>query len=164
MRSIEFVNFTNRLWLDYIWVVFQLLLSMILRIWRNHCIIETSMEDRILWWLEWDIQNSNHLMVCEIDEHYKFRIEYWKFHSNKNNKHTGIFFREGESWHEQRRFALRYLRDFGFGRRFDTFEKEIEIQIKQFIDMVKCGPKYDFEKVCTKVLMIKLRIQTKIRK
>lgn len=59
----------------------------------------------------------------------------------------GIFFREGESWHEQRRFALRHLRDFGFGRRFDKLEKEIEIQIKQFIDIVKNGPKYEHEKV-----------------
>lgn len=61
---------------------------------------------------------------------------------------TGIFFREGESWNEQRRFALRYLRDFGFGRRFDSFEKEIEIQIQQFIDMVRNGPKYEHEQVC----------------
>lgn len=59
----------------------------------------------------------------------------------------GIFFREGESWLEQRRFTLRYLRDFGFGRRFDSFEKEIEIQIAQLIDIVKNGPKYDFENV-----------------
>lgn len=60
---------------------------------------------------------------------------------------VGIFFREGESWNEQRRFALRYLRDFGFGRRFDSFEKEIEIQLKQFIDIVKNGPIYEHEKV-----------------
>lgn len=60
---------------------------------------------------------------------------------------TGIFFTENEVWHEQRRFVLRYLRDFGFGRRFDTLEKEIEIQIAQYIDMVKNGPKYEHEKV-----------------
>lgn len=60
----------------------------------------------------------------------------------------GIFFRDGISWHEQRRFALRNLRDFGFGRRFDSFEKEIEIEISTLIDIVKNGPKYDFEKVC----------------
>jgi hypothetical protein len=28
----------------------------------------------------------------------------------------GLSFNEGESWSEQRRFALRTLRDFGFGK------------------------------------------------
>lgn len=64
----------------------------------------------------------------------------------KMNLH-GIFFVEGDVWHEQRRFALRYLRDFGFGRRYEILEKEIEIQIAQFIDLVKNGPKYPHEDV-----------------
>lgn len=50
-------------------------------------------------------------------------------------------------WHEQRRFILRYLRDFGFGRRFDILEQEIQMQIAQFIDIIKNGPKYDHERV-----------------
>lgn len=62
---------------------------------------------------------------------------------------VGIFFREGESWHEQRRYTLRHLRDFGFGRRFESLEMEIQTQIAQFIDMVKNGPKYEHEKVCS---------------
>lgn len=68
----------------------------------------------------------------------------------KLNLH-GIFFMEGDVWHEQRRFTLRYLRDFGFGRRHEILEKEIEIQIAQFIDSVKNGPKYPHEEVkrCT---------------
>ncbi|XP_055296744.1 probable cytochrome P450 304a1 [Sitodiplosis mosellana] len=57
----------------------------------------------------------------------------------------GIFFTEGDTWHEQRRFTLRYLRDFGFGRRFDSLEKEMEIQISQYIDIIKNGPKYPHE-------------------
>lgn len=64
----------------------------------------------------------------------------------KLNLH-GIFFLEGDVWHEQRRFTLRYLRDFGFGRRYEVLEKEIEIQIAQFIDLVRNGPKYPHEKV-----------------
>lgn len=74
------------------------------------------------------------------------RLKSFCDHAHKK-KISGIFFRDGESWHEQRRFHLRNLRDFGFGRRFDSFEKENEIQIAQLIDIVKNGPKYDHEKV-----------------
>lgn len=67
---------------------------------------------------------------------------------------------DGEVWHEQRRFTLRHLRDSGFGRRFDILEKEIEIQISQFIDLVKNGPKYPHEEVmfqqCVRLNAIKL--------
>lgn len=60
---------------------------------------------------------------------------------------TGIFFTEGDIWHEQRRYILRYLRDFGFGRRFDSLETEIQIQIAQYFDVIKNGPKYPYEHV-----------------
>lgn len=60
---------------------------------------------------------------------------------------TGIFNIEGNAWHEQRRFILRYLRDFGFGRRFESLEKEMEFQIAQHIGIIKNGPKYPHEKV-----------------
>lgn len=60
---------------------------------------------------------------------------------------TGIFFTEGDIWHDQRRFTLRYLRDFGFGRRFDSLEKEIEIQIAEYFDIIKSGPKFSHENV-----------------
>lgn len=69
----------------------------------------------------------------------------------KTDHFAGIFFTENDLWHEQRRFTLRYLRDFGFGRRFETLEMEIQTQITQYIDMVKNGPKYEHEKVCTTV-------------
>lgn len=59
----------------------------------------------------------------------------------------GIFFTEGDSWHEQRRYALRNLRDFGFGRRFDELELEINEEITQFINLLKNGPVYEHEKV-----------------
>lgn len=64
-----------------------------------------------------------------------------------NNKIAGIFFTEGELWHEQRRFTLRYLRDFGFGRRFQSLEIDIQDELNSFIDMVKYGPKYPHEEV-----------------
>ncbi|XP_031625482.1 probable cytochrome P450 304a1 [Contarinia nasturtii] len=58
----------------------------------------------------------------------------------------GIFFTEGPLWHEQRRFALRNLRDFGFGRRQDELELELHDEILNLLDLIKNGPKYDFEK------------------
>lgn len=62
-------------------------------------------------------------------------------------KARGVFFTEGPLWHEQRRYMLRYLRDFGFGRRFDELELEIRDEFKTFIDSIKNGPGYDHEKV-----------------
>lgn len=59
----------------------------------------------------------------------------------------GIFFTDGALWHDQRRFMLRHLRDFGFGRRFDELESEINEELVQFVDFLRNGPKYDFEKV-----------------
>lgn len=59
----------------------------------------------------------------------------------------GIFNTEGPTWHEQRRYTLRYLRDFGFGRRFDELENDINDEITNFIDLLKNGPKYEHEKV-----------------
>ncbi|XP_055317679.1 probable cytochrome P450 304a1, partial [Sitodiplosis mosellana] len=58
----------------------------------------------------------------------------------------GLFFSEGPLWHEQRRFALRILRDFGFGRRQDELESELNDEILNLIDLIKNGPKYSFEK------------------
>lgn len=60
---------------------------------------------------------------------------------------TGIFFTEGKVWHEQRRFFLRHIRDFGFGRRFNDLEIDINCELTHFIDMIKNGPKFDYEKV-----------------
>ena len=57
---------------------------------------------------------------------------------------------DGPAWKEQRRFTLRYLRDFGFGRRFNDLESDINQDLLAFVDMVKNGPKYDFEKVTRK--------------
>lgn len=65
----------------------------------------------------------------------------------------GIFFTEGEMWHEQRRYTLRYMRDFGFGRRFDELEMEIGEEITQFIQVLKNGPVYDHEKVSTTMIL-----------
>lgn len=59
----------------------------------------------------------------------------------------GIFFTEGPYWKEQRRFALRHLRDYGFGRRFADLEIEFNDEILNLIDLIKNGPKYPHENV-----------------
>lgn len=56
-------------------------------------------------------------------------------------------------WHDQRRFMLRHLRDFGFGRRFEDLEIETNEELLHFVDLLKNGPKYDFEKVTNEKLL-----------
>lgn len=59
----------------------------------------------------------------------------------------GIIAIDGEHWQEQRRFFLRNLRDFGFGRRFQDLELQIKDEITSLVNMIKNGPKYLHEKV-----------------
>lgn len=59
----------------------------------------------------------------------------------------GIFFKQGAFWRDQRRFALRHLRDFSFGRRFSDLEIDINDELLELVDMIKHGPKHDFEEV-----------------
>lgn len=58
----------------------------------------------------------------------------------------GIFFTQGPEWKEQRRFILRHLRDYGFGRRFESLEAETNSEIQTLIEMLRYGAKYDHEK------------------
>lgn len=58
----------------------------------------------------------------------------------------GIFFTDGDYWNIQRRFTLRNLRDFGFGRRFEEYEIEVQEEMQSLIAMIKDGPRYEHEK------------------
>ena len=58
----------------------------------------------------------------------------------------GIFFTEGNNWLHQRRFTLRNLRDFGFGRRYQDYEIEVMDEMKSLVNLIKEGPKYEHEK------------------
>ncbi|XP_052740710.1 probable cytochrome P450 304a1 isoform X2 [Bicyclus anynana] len=60
-------------------------------------------------------------------------------------KKLGIFFTDGYFWHVQRRFSLRYMRDYGFGRREESLEAVVANETKEMIDMAKNGPKYPVE-------------------
>nr|UZE89832.1 cytochrome P450 CYP304W1 [Chrysoperla zastrowi sillemi] len=56
-------------------------------------------------------------------------------------KRLGVFFTEGPFWLEQRRFTLRYMRDFGFGRRMERLEYIIEDETKLMIKLIEEGTK-----------------------
>lgn len=58
----------------------------------------------------------------------------------------GIFFIDGAYWNDQRRFTLRNLRDFGFGRRFEDYEIEVRDEMQALVSMIKEGPRYEHEK------------------
>ncbi|XP_078039429.1 putative cytochrome P450 304a1 [Augochlora pura] len=58
----------------------------------------------------------------------------------------GIFFTEGLFWKYQRRFALKNMRDFGFGRRQEKYEADMMEEVIQLIDTLKNGPINDQEK------------------
>ncbi|KAL5293053.1 hypothetical protein ACFFRR_011678 [Megaselia abdita] len=60
-------------------------------------------------------------------------------------KKKGIFFNDGPIWKEQRWFFLRYLRDYGFGRRFECLENVMQEEITDLISLMKEGPKYSHE-------------------
>ena len=47
----------------------------------------------------------------------------------------GLVMSEGELWHQQRRFTLRTLKDFGFGRQ--GMERLIQEETQQFINFIK---------------------------
>ncbi|KAG5669890.1 hypothetical protein PVAND_000181 [Polypedilum vanderplanki] len=64
---------------------------------------------------------------------------------NENFNRNGIFFIDNPYWQDQRRFTLRNLRDFGFGRRFEEYEIEVKNEIENFINLIKEGPKYSHE-------------------
>lgn len=56
-------------------------------------------------------------------------------HLNANDPHfTGFMFVDGEFFREQRRFALRHLRDLGFGR--TSAEEMIQEEIRELIGLI----------------------------
>ncbi|XP_029712602.2 probable cytochrome P450 304a1 [Aedes albopictus] len=58
----------------------------------------------------------------------------------------GIFFTDSESWREQRRFFLKTLHHFGFGRRSPEAEADTQAGLEDVISLLRDGPKYEHEK------------------
>jgi hypothetical protein len=49
---------------------------------------------------------------------------------------TGITFTDDQIWENQRRFSLRHMRDFGFGRRFTELEDIETAEIQDILDLL----------------------------
>ncbi|XP_034936051.1 probable cytochrome P450 304a1 [Chelonus insularis] len=68
------------------------------------------------------------------------------FRARAFGKKLGIFFNDDYEWQEQKRFALRNLRNFGFGRRHGNLEDDLNEEVQILIDTIKYGPINDDEK------------------
>ncbi|RZC31857.1 cytochrome P450 304a1, partial [Asbolus verrucosus] len=62
--------------------------------------------------------------------------------------YSGIFFVDGPFWKEQRRFSLRHMRDYGFGRRSDVMENFVADEVRYLIDFLNNEPKKGNEDIC----------------
>ncbi len=51
---------------------------------------------------------------------------------------TGVLYGNGKTWHEQRRFTLTTLRDFGFGK--ESMEELIEAEAAELVGFYKRFP------------------------
>ncbi|XP_017769406.1 PREDICTED: probable cytochrome P450 304a1 [Nicrophorus vespilloides] len=65
-----------------------------------------------------------------------------------NGKRIGIFFVDGMYWQDQRRFTLRHLRDYGFGRRSENFEQFTIDQIQHMMDLLLSDPRPEDKDIC----------------
>lgn len=63
------------------------------------------------------------------------------------DRNSGLFFNDDTEWLTQRRFALRNMRDFGFGRRHDKMESVVGHEVSVLVDILKTGASNDMEKV-----------------
>ncbi|XP_035714572.1 methyl farnesoate epoxidase [Folsomia candida] len=80
---------------------------------------------------------SDYKMVKEIfsDSAFSGRMNFKDFDFILDGKLHGLVNTEGEHWEELRRFTLRQLRDFGFGK--NTMEESIMLEVNELIDGLK---------------------------
>uniref|UniRef100_A0A182S588 Cytochrome P450 n=1 Tax=Anopheles funestus TaxID=62324 RepID=A0A182S588_ANOFN len=63
----------------------------------------------------------------------------------------GIFFTDGDSWREQRKFFLKTLHEYGFGRRCDAVEQDLQTGLLELIALLKDGPQHEHERTVVDV-------------
>ncbi|XP_021953079.2 methyl farnesoate epoxidase [Folsomia candida] len=75
-------------------------------------------------------------MVKEMfsDSSFSGRMDFTPFDLIQDGKLHGILNTDGEHWEELRRFTLRQLRDFGFGK--GTMEDSIMLEVNELIDLL----------------------------
>uniref|UniRef100_A0A1Q3FHH1 Putative cytochrome p450 n=1 Tax=Culex tarsalis TaxID=7177 RepID=A0A1Q3FHH1_CULTA len=58
----------------------------------------------------------------------------------------GFFFTDGDSWRDQRKFFLKTLHQFGFGRRSPEAEADIQSGLEELISLLRDGPAFEHER------------------
>jgi hypothetical protein len=58
---------------------------------------------------------------------------------------------DGENWEQLRRFTLRQLRDFGFGKH--SMEETIMVEVNEFLDILKAQGEKPLDKIKEKMLL-----------
>ncbi|XP_024947074.1 probable cytochrome P450 304a1 isoform X2 [Cephus cinctus] len=99
------------------------------------------------WFLLWVAQDSSTCKELLNKKEFDGRIvdsDYFK--ARAFGKQLGIFFVDGSYWQEQRRFALRHMRDFGFGRRQEKWENDVLHEVSKLIEIINTGAHNDEEK------------------
>ncbi|XP_052891353.1 probable cytochrome P450 304a1 [Anopheles moucheti] len=64
----------------------------------------------------------------------------------KEFKLRGINFIEGSTWKDQRWFFLRHFRDYGFGRRSEQYEREVEHELQKMVEQLTSDQRYEYER------------------
>ncbi|XP_012251817.2 probable cytochrome P450 304a1 [Athalia rosae] len=72
--------------------------------------------------------------------------EAYIFKARAFGRKLGVFFTDGTAWRDKRRFTLRYMRDYGFGRRMEKAENDFAEELSTLIDTLKNGPINDEER------------------
>ena len=78
-----------------------------------------------------DFQVAKELFAMDIFSH-RTANEFIEHHRLFSTGGNGIIFNNGENWNHQRRFSLRTLKDFGFGRK--SMEGAMHIEIDEMIE------------------------------